>query len=241
MKTKKNIHLAKMALSLGALKLNLKNPFEWASGYRMPIYNDNRLLFRKPESRKAFIKSLVEIVNEISIATPIDVIAGTATAGIPWGSMLANDLDLDFFYIRDKSKNHGMRNQIEGINADENLKGCNVVIIEDLISTGGSSARAVQVVRNAGGTCYNIISIFNYDFDMARLIFDGQDTFDKEDPIQPKLSPSCRTYSVLNYMDLIDVVKEERYFNEEQILQLKEWRESPFTWGEKNGFPKTKK
>jgi orotate phosphoribosyltransferase len=189
----------------------------------MPIYNDNRMFLFHPETRRAIAKGLAEIVQEHQIAP--EVVAGTATAGIPHGAFLSDLLDLPFIYIRDKPKGHGLRNRIEGLDADSDLEGRRVLVIEDLISTGGSSARAVEAVREANGACDWCISIFSYGLEKAAEQFQA-------------LIPPCNHTSLLTFPILLDVAKSGGFLSQDQIELLAQWRGDPFGWGEKHGFPK---
>lgn len=218
--------IAKAALDINAIKLNPNNPFTWASGYRIPIYNDNRMFLGFPKYRKIISKGFKQIINEENIS--YDVIAGTSTAGIPYAALLANELNAPMAYIRDKPKSHGLQNQIEGIDADSDLQQKKVIVIEDLVSTGGSSARAVQAVGDANGDSNYCLSIFNYGLDKAVQKFDT-------------LNPKCNTRSLLTYDKLLETAKETGYINNQQGRMLNEWRGDPFNWGEKHGFPKIEK
>jgi len=189
----------------------------------MPIYNDNRMFLFHPEVRRTIARGLAEIVEERAIRP--EVVAGTATAGIPHGALLADRLSLPFIYIRDKPKAHGLKNRIEGLDADSDLGGVRVVVIEDLISTGGSSARAVEAVREARGDCDWCLSIFSYGMEKAAEQFDA-------------LDPPCNFTSLLTFPVLLEVARSGGFLSEEQIALLSEWREDPFGWGEKHGFPK---
>ncbi|MBU0929581.1 MAG: orotate phosphoribosyltransferase [Nanoarchaeota archaeon] len=217
------IEIALKGLAIKAIKLNPDNPFQWASGYRMPIYNDNRMFLFFPDCRDLITEGFNYLIDSLSVNP--DVIAGTSTAGIPWGMSLANKLDKPFIYIRDKPKDHGLKNQIEGIDAEKNLENRNVVVIEDLISTGGSSARAVQAVRNANGNCNYCLSIFDYGLDKAVQAFNS-------------LDPKCKVSSLLDYYTLLEVAKQNKNLTEKQVGLLEEWRADPFNWGEKHGFSK---
>ncbi len=223
--------IAKASLEIGADKLRPNDPFQWASGFRMPIYNDNRMHLFHPHFRRVIVDGLIDKISDIDI----DVIAGTATAGIPWASFVSDRLNLPMVYIRDKPKSHGLRNQIEGIDADSNLEGYRVLVVEDLISTGGSSAKAVQIVRNAEGECNYCVSIFTYEFDEAGKIFRGEAPYDRDGN---KLSSPCETRSVLGYRRLVEVAGEEGYTREQDQEMLAEWRKDAFGWGEKHGFPR---
>ncbi len=203
--------------------LNPDNPFQWASGYRMPVYNDNRMFLFFPEIRETIATGLSYIIETEAIS--FDVVAGTATAGIPHGTTLADMLRLPYIYIRDKPKSHGLRNRIEGIDAESDLGGREVIVIEDLISTGGSSAAAVEAVREANGSCNWCLAIFSYGLDRAEEHFSA-------------LQPPCQVRSLLTFDTLLDVASSGGYLTDEQISMLAEWRADPFNWGEKHGFPR---
>lgn len=220
------LKLAEAGLKIKAMKLNPEEPFLWASGYYMPIYNDNRMFLFYPEYRNLIINGFLDIIKTENIK--VDVVAGTSTAGIPHGMSLANKLNLPFIYIREKPKMHGLKNQIEGIDAESDLNGKKVIVIEDLISTGGSSAKAVQAVRNAKGTVLYCLSIFSYGLLSAINEFE-------------KLSEPCKAIPILTYDLLIEKAIEEKYITEKQAQVLREWRLDPFAWGEKAGFPKISK
>lgn len=226
MKTALAKEIALSALTIGAIKLNPENPFTWASGYRMPIYNDNRMFLESWEYRSQIEIGFQYIIQRENI--PYDCIAGTATAGIPHATSLANRLKCQMCYIRSKPKEHGLRNQIEGIDSDKDLAGKNVIVIEDLISTGGSSAKAVQAVRDAHGNVSYCLSIFSYGLDKADEAFNV-------------LDPKCNVRSLLTYDVLLQTAKKIGYINDKRIALLKEWRQDPFGWGEKHGFPKIEK
>ena len=213
--------IAKAGLEIKAIKLKPDDPFTWASGYRMPIYNDNRMFLFDNEDRKLITEAFYDLVKDL----PFTVIAGTSTAGIPWGALLANKFETPFIYVRDKPKDHGLRNQIEGIDAESDLGDYHVVLIEDLISTGRNSARAVQAIRDAKGVCNHCLSIFDYGLDKAVEAFGN-------------LDPECHVQSLLSYDTLIDVARKTGYINDQQAKMLGEWRADPFGWGEKHGFPK---
>jgi orotate phosphoribosyltransferase len=215
--------IAEQGLRIGAIKLNPDNPFRWASGYRMPIYNDNRMFLYYPEARRVIARGLADIVEREGIAP--EVVAGTATAGIPHGALLADLLELPYIYVRDKPKAHGLKNRIEGLDADSDLGDRAVVVIEDLISTGGSSARAVEGVREARGTCTWCLSIFSYGLDKAAEQFAA-------------LDPPCAFTSLLTFPLLLDVARTGGFLSAQQIALLEAWRLDPFGWGEAHGFPK---
>ncbi len=192
----------------------------------MPIYNDNRMFLFHPEMRRTISKGLAELIRGNEVAP--EVVAGTATAGIPHGALLADRLSLPFIYIRDKPKGHGLKNRIEGLDADSDLEGRRVVVIEDLISTGGSSARAVEAVREADGAADWCLSIFSYGLEKAEEQFQA-------------LTPPCNFTSLLTFPVLLDTARSGGFLGEDQIALLADWREDPFGWGEKHGFPRVEK
>jgi orotate phosphoribosyltransferase len=308
--------IANTSLQIKAIKLNTEDPFQWASGYRMPIYNDNRMMLGQYKDRMLVAEGFKGLIDSERIS--IDYIAGTSTAGIapaasaasllrvplvimeggdifsldstfgvstaedydavastcPWaipmGVSVANKEKLPFMYVRQSKKTHGLKQQIEGNpqegqkvflidhtvgesyldNAADALKEkglivtgtfssdisnrlrktdvCkkNVLVIEDLISTGGSSVKEVLAYREKGANVTHCMSIFNYGLDDAVRQF-------KEE--------NCEVRSLLTYDILLDVAKETGYLTDEQVKLLEEWRADPFNWGEKHGFPKAEK
>jgi orotate phosphoribosyltransferase len=155
--------IAEFLLDIGAVKLSVSQPFTWTSGIKSPLYCDNRMIYSHPEARNVVVASLAERVKHLHI--PPDCIAGTATAAIGWAALVADRLDLPFVYVRAKAKEHGAKKRIEGdLKPDRH-----VVVIEDLISTGGSSVSTVQALREEGKAIVtDIVSIFSYDFAEAR-------------------------------------------------------------------------
>ncbi len=204
--------IAKAALQIEAIKLNPHKPFTWSSGYRMPIYNDNRRFLFYPNYRRLIALGFCDLIESRGVS--FDVVAGTSTAGISPATTLADFLDKPLIYVREKPKEHGLKNQIEGIDSDRDLDGKRVVLIEDLISTGASSAKAIKAIRNAHGICNNCLAIFDYGFHSAARLFDD-------------LIPRCEASSLLDYDTLIEVAKETNYINEEESAMLKEWRANP--------------
>ena len=202
--------IAEKLLQAGAVKLSPDQPFTWASGWKSPIYCDNRKLLSFPFIRD-FIKS--ELSNVVFDAYPdADAIAGVATAGIPWGALVADQLKLPFVYVRSKPKGHGMGNQIEG----KLEQGWKVVMIEDLISTGLSSLDAVNVLKSESVNVISVVSIFNYGFQKAIDAFAANDTNYK---------------SLTNYGALIELAKAKGVIQPEEEGKLLEWRENPAEWG----------
>jgi orotate phosphoribosyltransferase len=205
--------VAEKLLQINAVKLNLQNPFTWASGWKSPIYCDNRKILSYPHVRD-FIKS--EMTNTVFTEFPdAEVIAGVATAGIPHGVLVADLLTLPFVYVRSKPKEHGMGNQIEGVLEP----GKKVVVIEDLISTGMSSMQAVEALQQAGAEIIGICSVFNYGFDVARDLF---------------ASKQIKMISLSNYDALVSLALEKNIIDKADESLLKEWRVSPSSWGQKS-------
>ncbi|MBO9151448.1 orotate phosphoribosyltransferase [Chitinophaga sp. GCM10012297] len=202
--------VAEKLLQIQAVKLSPAQPFTWASGWKSPIYCDNRTVLSFPYIRD-YIKS--ELANLIFEAYPeAAVIAGVATAGIPHGAMVADQLKLPFIYVRSKPKEHGMGNRIEGVLQP----GQPVVVVEDLISTGKSSLEAVQAIREAGGEVIGMVSIFNYGFDVAVKAFEAAGV-----PFR----------SLSNYSALIELAVEKGTVSPEQQETLNAWRAAPDVWG----------
>ncbi len=196
-------------LEIQAIKLSIERPFTWASGWKSPIYCDNRKTLSFPHIRE-FIKS--EMCNQIFEEFPdAEYLAGVATAGIAWGAMAADQLKLPFIYVRSKPKEHGMGNQIEGYYE----VGKKVVVIEDLISTGKSSLAVVQALRSAGLQIAGMVSIFNYGFDEAARAFAAQ---------------GVKTRSLTDYSNLIGLAVEKGSVNPDQYKTLVKWREDPANW-----------
>ena len=215
--------LAGGAFELGAIKLRPSDPFTWVSGYRMPIYNDNRQFLAAPRYRALIRDAFGEMLAALNYNP--DNIAGTATAGIPHATSLADMLHKPLSYVRSSSKDHGMGHQIEGLGGDGTYGGKKVLIIEDLISTGGSSLKAVEAVRAAGGDCDVCFAIFTYGMQKAYDAFAAMD-------------PPCELYTILTYDVMIKTALANGYVNEEEAEALREWRKDPFGWGEKRGWPR---
>jgi orotate phosphoribosyltransferase len=201
--------IAAALLQIEAIKLNTKRPFQWSSGWKSPIYCDNRLSLSYPEIRKMIKLALVQAIQENFFT--VESIAGVATAGVPQGVLIAEELNLPFLYVRPKPKDHGMENLIEG----KIVKGQKVVVVEDLVSTGGSSLKAVQALKQAGLEVLGMVSIFNYGFDIATRNFYDENT-----------SLIC----LCDYNNLLKFAFDEEYISEEEIISLKAWRVDPANW-----------
>ena len=201
--------VAQRLLQINAVKLNPQNPFTWASGIKSPIYCDNRLVLSFPAVRSFVIQAFVEKTLAFE---PFDIVAGVATAGIPHGALLADRLEKPFIYVREKAKSHGRQNQIEG-----NIwEGAKVLLIEDLISTGGSSLKAVETLREAGCEVVGVLAIFSYGFQKAEDVFNAA---------------HCPFDTLSNYNVLVGKAMDMQYISPNDLETLQNWRISPSTWG----------
>ncbi|MEG1371004.1 MAG: orotate phosphoribosyltransferase [Mucinivorans sp.] len=201
--------IALSLLQIKAIKLNPQNPFTWASGWRSPIYCDNRKILSFVKDRKLVARSFAEVIR--AKYADVDVIAGVATGAIAWGLMAAELLDKPFIYVRSAAKDHGLANQVEGCYQ----AGQTVVVVEDLISTGGSSLAAVEALRSAGLDVQGMVAIFTYGFPLAEANFE---------------SASVDLTTLSNYNVLIQEAIENNYVSADELETLKEWRLSPSTW-----------
>lgn len=192
-----------------AVKLRPSDPFKWASGWNSPIYCDNRKTLSYPELRTYIRQHLVKAAEEHF--APIDVVAGVATGGIAHGVLVAQELGLPFIYVRSSAKGHGMQNLIEG----EIPVGRNVLVVEDLVSTGGSSLQAVEALREAGCEVKYMLSVFDYDFNIK------SENFKKA---------KCELISLTSYEHVLKAALELDYIQENELNVLKEWKENPDTW-----------
>lgn len=202
--------IAESLLEIKAVSLKPNEPFTWTSGIISPIYCDNRLTLSYPEIRKKIAAGLAEIIKEKFPGT--ELIAGTATAGIPHAAWVSEILDLPMCYVRSKAKGHGKGNQIEG----KAEKGQKVVVVEDLISTGGSVITAVEALRKAGCEVLGVVSIFTYE--LAK----GKERMEEE---------NITAYSLTNYSTLVEVASEKGYIEASDMDKLMEWRKNPENWG----------
>ncbi len=200
---------AELLLQINAIKLNSKNPFTWASGWKSPIYCDNRIILSFPAIRN-YIRDEFAKNIEKQFGKP-DVIAGVATGAIGIGILVAEDLGLPFVYVRPESKKHGRMNQVEGFLQ----KGQNVVVVEDLISTGNSSLLAVEALRNEGANVKGMAAIFSYGFEVA---------------VENFKSANVDLYTLSNYENLLDLAVAKEFITEAEQDTLKEWRKNPSEW-----------
>jgi orotate phosphoribosyltransferase len=201
--------IAEYLLQIKAIKLQPGKPFTWASGWKSPIYCDNRITLSYPKIRTFIRQQFAASLTE-KYGKP-DVIAGVATGGIAIGALVAQELNLPFVYVRAEAKKHGLTNMIEG----EISAGQTVVVIEDLISTGGSSIKAVEALKNKGCKVKGLVAIFSYGFDVAKNAF-------KES--------KCDYFTLCGYDVLIKKALDENYINEKDLEALKSWSKSPQTW-----------
>ena len=194
---------------INAIKLNTKNPFTWTSGIKSPIYCDNRLVLSYPKIREFIADSMTQIIKN-KYGSNISI-AGVATGAIAVGAMISERLNVPYAYVRPEPKGHGLRNQIEG-NIEEKS---NVVVIEDLISTGKSSLNAINALKSEGINVMGMLSIFSYNFDFANKKF-----------IEEKVTIN----SLADYNTLVEVSQSNGDLNHEEITRLKKWREDPENW-----------
>jgi len=203
------VKIAEYLLQIKAIKLQPKNPFVWSSGWNSPIYCDNRKTLSYPAIRTFVRQKFAEAILE-EHGKP-DMIAGVATGGIAIGALVAQEMGLPFIYVRSSAKGHGLGNQIEG----DITTGTNVVVIEDLISTGGSSLKAVEALRDAGLTVKGVVAIFNYGFDLAEKAFEDA---------------KCPLIELSNYEIMLELAQKQGIITADEVASLQEWRESPSTW-----------
>jgi orotate phosphoribosyltransferase len=201
---------AELLLQINAIKLNPRNPFTWASGWNSPIYCDNRITLSFPAVRN-YIRDEFSKNIEKQFGKP-DVIAGVATGAIGIGILVAESMGLPFVYVRPEPKKHGRLNQVEGYLQ----KGQNVIVVEDLISTGNSSLLAVEALKEAGANVKGMAAIFSYGFAIA------SDNFQ---------NARVDLFTLSNYENLLPLAVAKKYITEEEEITLQEWRKKPSTWG----------
>lgn len=203
------VKIAESLLQIKAIKLNTTNPFQWASGWKSPIYCDNRKTLSYPPVRTFIRQQFVDAINERY--PNVEIIAGVATGGIALGALVAEAMGLPFAYVRSESKGHGMQNMIEGdISKDQK-----VVVIEDLISTGGSSLKAVSALREHGADVLGMVAIFTYGFDLSKSKFEEH---------------KCDLVVLSDYSSMLKAAVNAQYITESALESLAEWRKSPENW-----------
>jgi orotate phosphoribosyltransferase len=207
--TESAIKIAESLLQIKAIKLNPTTPFQWASGWNSPIYCDNRKTLSYPPVRTYIRQQFVDAINERY--PNVEIIAGVATGGIALGALVAEAMGLPFAYVRSASKGHGMQNMIEG----DIFKDQKVVVIEDLISTGGSSLKAVTALREHGCDVLGMVAIFTYGFELARKNFEDN---------------KCDLVTLSDYDSMLTAAVRDNYVTEKDMESLSEWRKSPNTW-----------
>lgn len=200
---------AELLLQIKAIKLSPNDPFNWASGWKSPIYCDNRITLSYPSVR-LFLKEEMSKIVEQKYGKP-DVIAGVATGAIAIGVLIAQELGVPFVYVRPEPKKHGRKNQIEGYFEP----GQNVVVIEDLISTGKSSLNAVEALKEAGAVVKGMVAIFSYEFDVANENFK---------------TANVDLTTLSNYSHLLQQASDTQYITEEELSTLHDWRRNPSEW-----------
>lgn len=201
---------AEFLLQIKAIKLQPQNPFTWASGWKSPIYCDNRITLSYPPIRN-YLRDQLEVAIRKQYGTP-NVIAGVATGAIAIGALVAEKMGLPFIYVRSEAKSHGRQNQIEGIlNPAQS-----VVVVEDLISTGGSSLKAVEALREAKANVLGMVGLFTYGFDQSKVAFE---------------EAKCDLVTLSDYDHLVEQASKTGYISEDELNTLREWRISPSTWG----------
>lgn len=201
--------VASKLLEIGAIKLNTEKPFTWASGWKSPIYCDNRLSLSFPHVRSYIKRCLAEAIREYF--PDAQAIAGVATAGIPQGALVAEELHLPFLYVRPKPKEHGLENLIEG----KLEKGQRVVLVEDLISTGGSSLKAAAALKDGGASVMGMVAIFTYGFDTA------EQNFSKD---------GIKLICLSDFPHLLEVALQNNFISPDQLTHIKAWRLDPANW-----------
>lgn len=207
--TDSSLKVAEFLLKIKAIQLSPNDPFQWASGWNSPIYCDNRKTLSYPEVRTFIRQQFVETILE-AYGKP-DVIAGVATGGIAIGALVAQELGVPFVYVRSSTKGHGLQNQVEGVVE----KGQSVVVIEDLISTGMSSLKAVEALRELEVNVKGMVAIFTYGFDNAIANFSQYD---------------CKLNVLCDYETLISQALQSNYVTQDQLASLQEWRKDPSAW-----------
>jgi orotate phosphoribosyltransferase len=202
--------ITKDLLEIGAVTLNAKQPFIWSSGMKSPIYCDNRLTMSYPAVRKEIAKGLENLIKENFASA--EVIAGTATAGIPHAAWVSESMELPMVYVRSKAKGHGKANQIEGVIPE----GKKVVIVEDLISTGGSVIKAANALKHIGAEVLGVVSIFTYELEIG-----------KKQLAEEQLS----WYALTDFETLLDEAKSQKEINQDAYDSMLSWKRNPVKWG----------
>lgn len=207
--------VAKVLLQSKAVTLSPKQPYTFVSGIKSPIYTDNRLLIGIPQARREIVNCFIFLMKEQNLKA--DVIAGTATAGIPWAALLAEKLNMPMVYVRSEKKEHGKGKQIEG----HIEPGCTIVLVEDLISTGSSSINTIKILREEGHKVANCVAIFDYGLQKAKDNFKNIDV---------------RLHSLTTFHALAEIAVKQKYIKEGEKQMVLDWQKDPDVWGDKMGF-----
>jgi len=207
--------IAQILFEIGAISFSRKRPFRFDSGILSPIYVDNRYLISYPKERKKVLKALISIIKKN--AKPFDIVAGIATAGIPHAAWIAQELNLPMIFVRAKPKDHGKRNQVEG----KIKKGQKVLVVEDLISTAGSSARVIKAIRSMGGIVTDLISIYSHSL--------------KESKRNIKKA-KVNAYHLTDTKTAANLAKDKGFLTQDQVNTVLEWVNNPQNWGKKMGY-----
>lgn len=207
--------VAKILLELNAVSLSSKKPFRYASGILSPVYTDCRVLMAYPDQRRQIRDFYIDAIK--NAAVPFDVVAGTATAGIPHAAWIADKLNLPMVYVRGKAKDHGKENLMEGIIRMEQK----AIVIEDLVSTGESAINSVNAVRVAGGEISYVFSIITYGLAKAQQTFEDN---------------KLKLISLTSFKTVVEEAQKMKYINKEDIQLILDWTSDPLTWGKRMGF-----
>ena len=203
-------NVAGFLLDCQAVKLNLKQPYVWASGWKAPIYTDNRVTLSFPSVRTYIKNQLISLI--VNNFPTVECIAGVATGGIPQGALTADEIGIPFVYVRSEAKSHGLKNMIEG----QVHEGQKVVVVEDLISTGKSSLKAVEALQEAGAEVLGMVSVFTYGFPQAWEAFE---------------TAGIQCFPLTDYLSLIATALQKGIIKDKDIATLEQWRKDPANWG----------
>ncbi len=203
-------NVAGFLLDCQAVKLNLKQPYVWASGWKAPIYTDNRVTLSFPQVRTYIKNQLISLI--VNNFPTVECIAGVATGGIPQGALAADEIGIPFVYVRSDAKGHGLKNMIEG----QVHEGQKVVVVEDLISTGKSSLKAVEALQEAGAEVLGMVSVFTYGFPQAWEAFE---------------TAGIQCFPLTDYLSLIATALQKGIIKDKDIATLEQWRKDPANWG----------
>ena len=203
--------VSEILLNLNAVILRTKPPFRWVSGILSPIYTDNRLLMSYPKEREFIVNSFIKLIKANKIK--VDGFAGTATAGIPWAAWIAQKMKKPMIFVRSESKDHGKENKTEGVIE----QGKTYVVVEDLISTGGSSLNTTNAVRDKGGIVEHCIAIFTYELEKSKSNFD---------------SVNVKLNTLTNFTNLIKTAVQKKFIGRDQLTHIMDWKKNPEGWVE---------